>query len=423
MKKNHSKPMDKLGLSGILSDWASKYQDQCLTNFNKVGIPSGRAEYWRFVPSKLWDSSGSMDTEIAELSSNPVISHDNRPDLYLDFFDGVVDQTSLKNLSEKLIGSEISGFENAVFDNDHWAKDYIGKAETNAREPYERPFALLNGSEVSQGLFLFCKKSPGQPVHIFYSGEENSSASIRHLIKIAEGVDLHIIEHFSGRVKYNTVLEGFLEGKSILNHNRLIDGSLKNPIVTHLFIECMDSSIFKTVGINLSSTAVRNETFLKLNGSGCFVTVAGLGIGSSKNSICDNTVFILHRGHDSKSRQIIKNVLSKGSKGVFQGKIFVESDAQKTDGYQMSNGLLLDEESDFLVKPELEIYADDVVCSHGSISGSIDKEHLFYLRSRGIMEKIAQKILIEAYLEEVITEIEDPQFSQLVRDEIQEVLN
>ena len=115
--------MDKLGLSGMLSDWASKYQDQCLTNFNKVGIPSGRAEYWRFVPSKLWDSSGSMDTEIAELSSNPVISHDNRPDLYLDFFDGVVDQTSLKNLSEKLIGSEISGFENAVFDNDHWAKD------------------------------------------------------------------------------------------------------------------------------------------------------------------------------------------------------------------------------------------------------------------------------------------------------------
>ncbi len=423
MKKQHSKPEGKLGLPRILSDWASKYHDQCLTNFNNVGIPSGRAEYWRFVPPKLWDNISTVDTKISELSSDQVINYDSRPDFYVDFIDGVVDQTSLKNLSENLIGSEISGFESVVMDNDHWAKDYIGKAEINARKPYERPFALLNGSEVSQGLFLYCKKSPGQPVHIFYSGEGNSSASIRHLIKIAKGAELHIIEHFSGRVKYNIVLEGFLEDESILHHNRLINGSLQNPIVTHLFIECMSSSVVKTVGINLSSTAVRNETFLNLNGSGCFVTVAGLGIGSSKNSICDNTVFILHRGHDSKSRQIIKNVLSKGSKGVFQGKIFVESEAQKTDGYQMSNGLLLDEESDFLVKPELEIYADDVICSHGSISGSIDKEHLFYLRSRGIAENIAQKILIEAYLEEVITEIEDLQFSHLVRDEIQKVLN
>ncbi len=423
MKKQYSKPEGKLGLSRILSDWASKYQDQCLTNFDRVGIPSSRSEYWKFVPPKLWDISDTVDTRIPELSSDPVISYDNKPDLYVDFIDGVVNQTSLKNLSKKLIGSKISGFDDAVFDNDHWVKDYIGKAEINAREPYERPYALLNGSEVSQGLFLYCEKSPRQPLHIFYSGEGNSSASIRHLIKIAKGAELHIIEHFSGGVKYNIVMEGFLEDEAILNHNRLINGSLKNPIITHFFIECMSSSVVKTVGINLSSTAVRNETFLNLNGSGCVVTVAGLGIGSSKNSICDNTVFILHRGHGSKSRQIIKNVLSKGSKGVFQGKIFVESDAQKTDGYQMSNGLLLDEESDFLVKPELEIYADDVVCSHGSISGSIDKEHLFYLRSRGIAKKIAQKILIEAYLEEVITEIGDLQFSQLVRDEIQEVLN
>ena len=95
MKKQHSKPEGKLGLPRILSDWASKYHDQCLKNFNNVGIPSGRAEYWRFVPPKLWDNISTVDTKISELSSDQVINYDSRPDFYVDFIDGVVDQTSL----------------------------------------------------------------------------------------------------------------------------------------------------------------------------------------------------------------------------------------------------------------------------------------------------------------------------------------
>tara|TARA_B100000902_G_C26689611_1_gene611809 strand:+ start:37 stop:594 length:558 start_codon:yes stop_codon:yes gene_type:complete len=184
----------------------------------------------------------------------------------------------------------------------------------------------------------------------------------------------------------------------------------------------MTSASVKTVSINLGDGAVRNETFLSLDGSGCKATVAGIGVGHSSRAICDNTVFISHLEKASKSRQIIKNVLSKGAKAVFQGKIFVDSKAQKTDGYQMSNGLLLDDNSEFLVKPELEIYADDVVCSHGSTSGSIDKEYLFYLQSRGISEGDAKTILIESYLEEVIEEIDNPEFAEIIREEIHKIL-
>jgi len=107
-----------------------------------------------------------------------------------------------------------------------------------------------------------------------------------------------------------------------------------------------------------------------------------------------------------ESRQVFKKVLRNGATGVFQGKILVQPDAQKTDGYQISQSLLLDDDSQFLAKPELEIYADDVACSHGSTSGAIDEEALFYLRSRGVPEGPAQDLLVLAFLAEAIDEID-----------------
>jgi Fe-S cluster assembly protein SufD len=107
-----------------------------------------------------------------------------------------------------------------------------------------------------------------------------------------------------------------------------------------------------------------------------------------------------------ESRQVFKKVLSNGATGVFQGKILVKQGAQKTDGYQISQSLLLDEDSQFLAKPELEIYADDVACSHGSTSGAIDEDALYYLRARGVPKRKAQDLLVLAFLAEAVDEIE-----------------
>ena len=121
----------------------------------------------------------------------------------------------------------------------------------------------------------------------------------------------------------------------------------------------------------------------------------------------DDTVFITHDALACESRQVFKKVLRNGATGVFQGKILVQPGAQKTDGYQKSQSLLLDDDSQFLAKPELEIYADDVACSHGSTSGAIDEEALFYLRSRGVPEDDATDLLTLAFLAEAVDEIED----------------
>jgi Fe-S cluster assembly protein SufD len=158
----------------------------------------------------------------------------------------------------------------------------------------------------------------------------------------------------------------------------------------------------------------RNEAVIELVGDEGRAHVAGATVGDG-DFHHDDTVFVTHAGAACESRQVFKKVLMNGATGVFQGKILVRQGAQKTDGYQISQSLLLGEDSQFLVKPELEIYADDVKCSHGSTSGAIDETALFYLRSRGVPEAQAQGLLVLAFLAEAIEEVADDAIADDIR--------
>ena len=162
---------------------------------------------------------------------------------------------------------------------------------------------------------------------------------------------------------------------------------------------------FRSFTLGFNGALSRNEAFVTLTGGEAVAHVAGAAVGDG-DFHHDDTVFVTHRG-GCESRQVFKKVLRHGAVGVFQGKILVERTAQKTDGYQISQGLLLDERSQFLAKPELEIYADDVKCSHGSTAGAIDETALFYLRSRGVPAEEARDLLTLAFLHEALDEIPD----------------
>jgi Fe-S cluster assembly protein SufD len=150
----------------------------------------------------------------------------------------------------------------------------------------------------------------------------------------------------------------------------------------------------------------RNECIIEFTGDDAIAHVAGAALGDG-DFVHDDTVFITHDAVNCESRQVFKKVLRNGATGVFQGKILVKPGAQKTDGYQKSQSLLLDGDSQFLAKPELEIYADDVACSHGSTSGAIDEDALFYLRARGVPHNMATDLMTLAFLAEAVEEIED----------------
>jgi Fe-S cluster assembly protein SufD len=150
----------------------------------------------------------------------------------------------------------------------------------------------------------------------------------------------------------------------------------------------------------------RNECIIEMLGDDSSAHVAGASMGDG-DFHDDDTVFVTHEGLRCESRQVFKKVLRNGATGVFQGKILVKAGAQKTDGYQISQSLLLDGDSQFLAKPELEIYADDVICSHGSTSGAIDEDAMYYLRARGVPKATATDLLTLAFLAESVDEIAD----------------
>jgi len=178
-----------------------------------------------------------------------------------------------------------------------------------------------------------------------------------------------------------------------------------------------EESTFKSFTLTVNGKLTRNEVVIDINGNNAKASVAGASLGDG-DFLHDDTIFITHDAVDCESRQVFKKVLKNGATGVFQGKILVQPDAQKTDGYQISQGLLLDDDSNFLAKPELEIYADDVACSHGSTCGAVDENSMFYLMSRGVPRSEAQNMMIAAFLDEAIQEIEDEALADDIRSRL-----
>jgi Fe-S cluster assembly protein SufD len=181
-----------------------------------------------------------------------------------------------------------------------------------------------------------------------------------------------------------------------------------------MFARLGEKSTYKSFTLTVNGVLTRNEQVVEFTGDEAVAHVAGACVGD-RDFHHDDTVFVTHDAVACESRQVFKMVLRNGATGVFQGKILVKPGAQQTDGYQISQSLLLDEDAQFLAKPELEIYADDVKCSHGSTSGAIDETALFYLRSRGVPAGTATDLLVLAFLAEALSEIED----EGLADEIQ----
>ena len=181
--------------------------------------------------------------------------------------------------------------------------------------------------------------------------------------------------------------------------------------VTHIFARLGAESVLKTFTLTANGVLTRNECVVELTGDNGIAHIAGACVGDG-DFHHDDTVFITHDAVGCERRQVFKKVLRNGATGVFQGKILVKNGAQKTDGYQISQSLLLDGDSQFLAKPELEIYADDVACSHGSTSGAIDEDALFYLRSRGVPKADATDLLTLAFLAEAVDEIENKDLAE-----------
>ncbi|MCC0067209.1 MAG: SufD family Fe-S cluster assembly protein, partial [Rhodovulum sp.] len=231
------------------------------------------------------------------------------------------------------------------------------------------------------------------------------------------GADLTLIETGAGAARFNQVLEAEIGEGAALHHVRTQGRDHGRRAATALFARLGRAATFKSFTLTLNGRLTRNEAVIEFAGDDAVAHVAGACVGDG-DFHHDDTVFVTHGALGCESRQVFKKVLRAGAVGVFQGKILVQPVAQKTDGYQISQALLLDDDSQFLAKPELEIYADDVACSHGSTCGAVDEHMLFYLTSRGIPRAEAEELLVLAFLDEAIAEIEDARIAAGMRERL-----
>ncbi len=225
---------------------------------------------------------------------------------------------------------------------------------------------------------------------------------------------IDFFNHNSEKNFINIFYDFELKKNAILKNYKLY--RLKNKNIQYSFnnINQDENSVSETFLLSAGSSFLKNEINCNLNGeySSAFVN----GIFSIKdNQQHEIRTTINHLVENTKSYQLIKSVLGKNSKAAYQGKIFVDQKAQKTDGYQLSRAILLDETSEFNAKPELEIYADDVKCSHGSASGSLDENSIFYLMSRGLSYQQSKELLINGFILEVIENITDIEIKDLIK--------
>ncbi|TYO88486.1 Fe-S cluster assembly protein SufD [Oceanicella actignis] len=391
--------------------WAREARAAAEARLREMGAPARRDEYWKYTdPAPLLQPAPDAAPAMAD-DEGPLWAGTDA--LRLVFVDGVF----RPDLSDdpRMEGVEIAPLSEALAADIHWAADLFGRLEAEGQSQVERPLAALNTACAAQGFAIRATGKAARPIDLRYVHEDpRADAMVRNLVRLEPGAELTLLEEGAVAARANMCLEVSLAEGARLHHVRAQGRDHERVGAAHIFALLDAEASFKSFTLTANGRLTRNETVVRLAGDGASAHLAGACVGDGA-FLHDDTVFITHDAVGCESRQVFKKVLREGARGVFQGKILVRPGAQKTDGYQLSQGLLLTENAEFDSKPELEIYADDVACSHGSTVGAVDETALFYLRSRGIPADAARNMLVLAFLDEAVAEIEDEALADVVR--------
>lgn len=396
--------------------WLGAARAEARARLLAMGLPVRRDEYWRYT-----DPATLVAPEVAVAARfNPgdePAAFDGIDRLKIVFVDGVFDADASDDLV--LAGVEIERLETAAGAQIHWAQGLYGVLEARGQTPVARPLAALNTAYAADGILIRVTSRAARPVSLIYvHSSETSDANLHHCVKLEAGTSLTLLESGPAAARLTKVMEVDIADGAEFHHVRIQGRDHERRAATHLFARVGAGAVLKSFTLTANGRLTRNEAVVELAGAAGRAHLAAAAVGDG-DFHHDDTVFVTHAAPDCESRQVFKKVLMNGATGVFQGKILVKPGAQKTDGYQISQSLLLDGDSQFLAKPELEIYADDVKCSHGSTSGAIDETALFYLQSRGVPRTLAQGLLVLAFLAEAISEVDDDAIADDIRSRLE----
>lgn len=286
------------------------------------------------------------------------------------------------------------------------------------------PMFALNSALMGDGIVIDIAKdsSPAKPLHIVHiaSGGAPASAYTRSLVRLGANVAATLVESFlaaegAGAYQVNDATMIAIGDGARLDHVRLMEDGREAFNLSTLKVVLSRDANYKTFNLTSGAAVSRYQGSLRFDGEGARVETYGVNL-LNKTQHGDTTLVVDHAVPHCASREVFRAVLDDRARSVFQGRIIVRPDAQKTDGKMETRALLLSDEAEVDNKPELEIFADDVTCGHGATSGALDETLLFYLRARGLQEKEAQALLIQAFVGEAIEQIADDRLREVATD-------
>lgn len=295
---------------------------------------------------------------------------------------------------------------------------------TRIAPDHESIFTALNSAFLNDGAFLWVPEGKilVDPIEIVYVSESSGKQTMsnpRNLLVLGPGAQATVVERYVGAGTYftNAVTEISVASGAILDHVKVQDESRAAFHIANTQVVMAGRSTFTTHYLGLGGALVRNEVRVRFEGEHAEATVNGLYLARGEQHM-DHFTVIDHAKPNCASHELYKGILNDRAHGVFNGKIFVRKDAQKTDAKQTNKVLLLSDEATIDTKPQLEIFADDVKCTHGATVGQLDATQLFYLRSRGIPQDAARRLLTFAFANDVVGRLK----IEALRDELEERL-
>lgn len=384
-----------------------------------LDLPNSKTEYWKYTRlGKITNNKFQLSKANIENIQPYLISNLDANILVL--VNGFFIETLSKINNQE--GITVTSLIQAKKNNTTIFETHFNTYSKNKNEL----FLALNNAYHTDGVFIHAKKNTiaKTPYHIInITTKDNSLTQSRNLVVAEKGCNIKILEsfiNFEGKDNFiNSASEFFIGENAHVEYNKLQDKSENNFCIATEQVYQEANSNFTINTITLNGALVRNNLNIEVDASNCETNLSGLYLVHNNDHV-DNHTVVDHKKPHCNSNEVYKGVLDHNSTGVFNGKVFVRQDAQKTNAFQANNNILLSDEATVNSKPELEIYADDVKCSHGSTTGQIDDEAVFYLQSRGVSRKSALNLMINAFAKDTLEKISIQAFKEFVELKIEE---
>jgi Fe-S cluster assembly protein SufD len=390
----------------------SQQREDAIERFADLGIPTNDLEAWKYTNiAKIIDRPYTLPLA----PETPSVAPSDIAPFLVDEMDahrvvlvnGRVDE-SLSDVGELPPGVVVSSLAQAGKEHPDVVEAHYGRYADFEHEA----LTALNTAFVQDGAFVYVPSGTVVEKPIFFlhvtATDEDLFLQPRHLFVVEDGAIAKIVEAqhslTDAQTFTNTVGEAFVGAKANLDHYLIQDEGPSASQVHTRAAQQKEESVYSTQTITYTGEVIRNNATVEADGTFCESNLFGLCVGKDDMHV-DNHTQMDHVQPDCVSNELYKHVLNDESTAVFNGKVLVTRGSQRINAYQQNDTIVLNNESKIYTKPELEIYADDVECSHGATTGQLDEEGIFYLRSRGLSERRARILMLQAFTEEVLSEL------------------